>query len=49
MNVLLADDDYRNLFAIKALLERTKAAVKSPPAVRTPSTRCSEPPTSTSC
>jgi CheY-like chemotaxis protein len=28
MNVLLVDDDYRNLFAIKALLERTKAAVK---------------------
>lgn len=26
--VLLVDDDYRNLFAIKALLERTKAAVK---------------------
>jgi CheY-like chemotaxis protein len=27
-NVLLVDDDYRNLFAIKALLERAKAAVK---------------------
>jgi CheY-like chemotaxis protein len=26
--VLLVDDDYRNLFAIKALLERSKAAVK---------------------
>src|ERR1700722_11957507 len=26
--VLLVDDDYRNLFAIKALLERAKAAVK---------------------
>jgi CheY-like chemotaxis protein len=26
--VLLVDDDYRNLFAIKALLERTKAMVK---------------------
>jgi len=26
--VLLVDDDYRNLFAIKALLERAKATVK---------------------
>ena len=46
--VLLVDDDYRNLFAIKALLERTKAAVKSPKAARTPSTRSSEHQKSTS-